>query len=88
MRRHGGSSALTTFGKQVLATCREIEALAAAAAADRLAWLQARLTPSGGWAQAPHSSAGHMSPRRATSRAMSRRSSAKPAVRSTRASSM
>jgi molybdenum-dependent DNA-binding transcriptional regulator ModE len=48
VRRHGGSSALTTFGKQVLATCREIEALAAAAAADRLAWLQARLTAPGG----------------------------------------
>lgn len=44
----GGGSVLTPFGEQVLATYREIEALAATAAGERLAWLQARLTAPGG----------------------------------------
>lgn len=41
----GGGSALTAFGEQVLATYREIEALAGAATAVQLRWLQDRLAP-------------------------------------------
>jgi molybdate transport system regulatory protein len=39
----GGGSLLTPFGEQVLATYREIEALAEAATAAKIGWLQARL---------------------------------------------
>jgi molybdate transport system regulatory protein len=39
----GGGSALTHFGEQVLATYREIEALAEMATAEKLDWLQERL---------------------------------------------
>lgn len=39
----GGGSALTPFGEQVLTTYREIEALAEAATAEKLRWLQERL---------------------------------------------
>jgi molybdate transport system regulatory protein len=46
---HGGGSALTPFGEEVLAAYREIEARAAAAAAERLGWLRERLArPSAG----------------------------------------
>jgi len=41
----GGGSMLTPFGEQVLATYREIEALAEAAVAEKLGWLQDRLAP-------------------------------------------
>ncbi len=41
----GGGTALTPFGTEVLAAYREIEALAEAAAADRLEWLRAQLAP-------------------------------------------
>ena len=44
----GGGSVLTPFGEQVLATYRDIEALAETAAAEKLAWLQAKLTAPGG----------------------------------------
>lgn len=43
----GGGSELTPFGLEILAAYREIEELAERAAADRLAWLQARLAPEG-----------------------------------------
>ncbi|WP_209318565.1 winged helix-turn-helix domain-containing protein [Falsiroseomonas selenitidurans] len=39
----GGGSALTPFGEEVLAAYREIEALAAAAAAERLDWLRRQM---------------------------------------------
>jgi molybdate transport system regulatory protein len=39
----GGGSILTPLGEQVLATYREIEALAEAATAEKLSWLQERL---------------------------------------------
>jgi molybdate transport system regulatory protein len=39
----GGGAGLTPFGEQVLAAYREVEALAAAAASERLAWLAAQL---------------------------------------------
>ena len=39
----GGGSVLTQFGEQVLATYRDIEALAEAATAEKLGWLQERL---------------------------------------------
>ena len=42
----GGGTALTPFGTEVLSAYREIEALAEAAAADRLEWLRAQLAPS------------------------------------------
>jgi molybdate transport system regulatory protein len=41
----GGGSLLTPLGEQVLATYREIEALAEAAVAEKLGWLQERLAP-------------------------------------------
>lgn len=41
----GGGTALTAFGEQVLAAYREIEALAEAAAAEKLDWLRGQLTP-------------------------------------------
>lgn len=41
----GGGTALTTFGTEVLSAYREIEALAEAAAAERLDWLRAQLAP-------------------------------------------
>ena len=41
----GGGTALTPFGTEVLSAYREIEALAEAAAADRLEWLRAQLAP-------------------------------------------
>jgi molybdate transport system regulatory protein len=41
----GGGTALTPFGTDVLSAYREIEALAEAAAADRLEWLRAQLAP-------------------------------------------
>lgn len=41
----GGGTALTPFGVEILAAYREIEALAEAAAADRLAWLRRQLAP-------------------------------------------
>lgn len=43
----GGGSALTPFGESVLETYRGIEALAEAATAEKLAWLQARLAKPG-----------------------------------------
>lgn len=43
----GGGSALTSFGESVLETYRGIEALAEAATAEKLAWLQARLAKPG-----------------------------------------
>jgi molybdate transport system regulatory protein len=41
----GGGTALTPFGTEVLSAYREIEALAEAAAAERLEWLRAQLAP-------------------------------------------
>lgn len=41
----GGGTALTPFGIEVLAAYREIEALAEAAAAEKLDWLRAQLAP-------------------------------------------
>jgi molybdate transport system regulatory protein len=41
----GGGTALTPFGTEILAAYRDIEALAAAATAERLDWLRAQLAP-------------------------------------------
>jgi molybdate transport system regulatory protein len=41
----GGGTALTPFGPEVLSAYREIEALAEAAAAEKLDWLRAQLAP-------------------------------------------
>ncbi len=41
----GGGTALTPFGVEILAAYREIEALAAAATAEKLDWLRRQLAP-------------------------------------------